>query len=143
MGTLQLMSSPVSCNITFLDILLHDAAHLIQNFFVVNRSGPEDQCLLRHLNEQLNFFLLNTNINTKQNITQNTKFPYQGFIITDIIRLVKSRRLGWVEQINTHGKQKMHIKCWKEERDHLIDLAIVGEYMIKMSVKEIVWEGGD
>jgi len=28
------------------------------------------------------FFLLNTNISTKQNITQNTKFPYNGFIIT-------------------------------------------------------------
>lgn len=43
----------------------------------------------------------------------------------------------------TNGKQKMHRKCWKEERDHLIDLAIDGEYMIKMGIKEIVWEGGD
>ena len=43
----------------------------------------------------------------------------------------------------THGRQETHSKCWKEERAHLIDLVIDGEYSIKMIIKELIWEGGD
>jgi len=43
----------------------------------------------------------------------------------------------------THGREETHTKCWREERDHLINLVIDGEYSNKMSIKEIIWESGD
>jgi hypothetical protein len=43
----------------------------------------------------------------------------------------------------THGREETHTECWKEKRVHLIDLVIGGECSIKMSIKEIIWEGGD
>jgi hypothetical protein len=43
----------------------------------------------------------------------------------------------------THEREEMPTKYWKEERYHLKGLGINGECTIKMSIRQIVWEGGD
>jgi hypothetical protein len=60
----------------------------------------------------------------------------------NIIRMIKSRRMGWAEHVAQTGRSGMHIRYWREsqkERDYWEDQDVGGWTILKW----IGWDGTD
>jgi hypothetical protein len=62
------------------------------------------------------------------------KAEHDTYFPPDILRVSKSRRIGWGERVARVGRGKVHaVFCWgnQRERDHLENVDIVGRILLK------------
>jgi hypothetical protein len=67
------------------------------------------------------------------------------YSLPNIIRVIKSRRMGWAEHVACIGAGEVHTGFWwgnLRETDHLEEL-VVDRRVIPKCVQEVEWENKD
>jgi len=77
-------------------------------------------------------------INISISIVRNEEL-YVLYSSSNIIRVIKSRRIRWAGHVAPMGKVEVHTGfCWRDprERDHLKDLDVDGRIILKCMFKK-------